>query len=80
MQPEYPIKKEPEIVAPVPEVKNDPSEKIVSAVIERIKNELKQILKRDINKRMIESIAYKKYDSWWDEQVQNKNKPSTIVM
>lgn len=79
MQSEYPIKKEHEPVAPVPEVKKDPSDQIVSAVIERVKNELKQILKRDINKRMIESIAYKKYDSWWDEQAQNKNKPSGII-
>ncbi|XP_055308934.1 histone-lysine N-methyltransferase SETD1 [Sitodiplosis mosellana] len=80
VQSEYPVKKEDEPVAPVPELKKDPSEQIVAAVIERVKNELKQILKRDINKRMIESIAYKKYDSWWDEQVQNKNKPSTNVI
>lgn len=76
---EYPVEKEHEVVAPQPELKKDPSEEIVSAVIERVKSELKQILKRDINKRMIESIAYKKYDSWWDEQVQNKNKPQPLV-
>lgn len=79
-QSEYTSKEENTPVASVPEVKKDPSEQIVSAVIERVKKELKHILKRDINKRMIESIAYKKYDSWWDEQAQNKNKSSTIVM
>lgn len=66
-------------IASVPEPNTEPSERIISAVIERVKTELKQILKKDFNKRMIESIAYKKYDSWWDEQVQNKNKTSTAA-
>lgn len=61
------------------EPKKDPSERIVSAVIERVKTELKQILKKDFNKRMIESIAFKKYEAWWDEQVQNKTKSSTTA-
>lgn len=79
VQSEYPINKD-ELVTSVPEPKKDPTEQIVSAVIERVKMELKQILKKDFNKRMIESIAYKKYDSWWDEKALAKNKPSTIVM
>lgn len=61
------------------EPKKDPSERIVSAVIERVKTELKQILKKDFNKRMIESIAFKKYEAWWDEQVQNNSKSTTIA-
>lgn len=76
---EYPSKRSNEPVASASEPKKDPSEQIVSAVIERVKEELKQILKKDFNKRMIESIAYKKYETWWDEQAQNKNKPSTLV-
>lgn len=80
VQSEYPMKKyEPVPLVPEP-MKKDPSEQIVGAVIERVKNELKQILKRDINKRMIESIAYKQYDAWWDEQAQTKNKSSTTAM
>lgn len=59
------------------EPKRDPSERIVAAVIDRVKTELKQILKKDFNKRMIESIAFKKYEAWWDEQVQKKTKSST---
>lgn len=74
---EYPEKR-PDPITPA-QPKKDPSEQIVAAVIERVKTELKQILKKDFNKRMIESIAYKKYDSWWDEQAQNKNKPPVIV-
>lgn len=61
------------------EPKNDPSERTISAAIERVKMELKQILKKDFNKRMIESIAFKKYEAWWDEQAkaQNKTKSSS---
>ncbi|XP_031623064.1 histone-lysine N-methyltransferase SETD1 [Contarinia nasturtii] len=81
VQSEYPMKKyEPVPLVPPEPTKKDPSEQIVAAVIERVKNELKQILKRDINKRMIESIAYKQYDAWWDEQAQTKNKPPTIAI
>lgn len=79
VQSEYPIKKSDQIT-PASEPKKDPSDRIVTAVIERVKTELKQILKKDINKRMIESIAYRKYDSWWDEQVQNKNKTVTTTV
>lgn len=61
------------------EPKKDPSERIVSAVIERVKTELKQILKKDFNKRMIESIAFKKYEAWWDDQVKNKTKSTTTA-
>lgn len=53
------------------------SECIVAAAIERVKLELKQILIKDFNKRMIESIAFKKYEAWWDEQAQNKTKSSS---
>lgn len=66
-------------IVPTTEPKKDPSERIVSAVIERVKTELKQILKKDFNKRMIESIAFKKYEAWWDEQVQNKSKSTTTA-
>lgn len=70
---EYPTKPD-EPIASVSEPKKDPSEQIVAAVIDRVKTELKQILKKDFNKRMIENIAYKKFDAWWDEQVQNQSK------
>lgn len=57
--------------------RKDPSEMTVSKVIDRVASELKQILKKDFNKRMIESIAYKHFETWWDDQVQQKNKPTT---
>ncbi|XP_058447865.1 histone-lysine N-methyltransferase SETD1 [Malaya genurostris] len=43
-------------------------EDAITAVIERVTTELKQILKKDFNKKMIENTAYKKYEAWWDEE------------
>lgn len=37
----------------------------------KITNDVKAILKRDFNKRMIEMTAFKKYEAWWDEEEQN---------
>lgn len=40
----------------------------ITSVIERVTAELKQILKKDFNKKMIESTAFKSFELWWDEQ------------
>lgn len=37
-------------------------------MIDRVISELKQILKRDFNKKMIENTAFKSFENWWDEQ------------
>lgn len=39
-----------------------------SAVLDTVIEELKNILKRDFNKRMIEATAFKTFEAWWDEQ------------
>lgn len=49
---------------------NDPYKKPIEEVVERVSDELKQILKRDFNKKMIENTAYKSFETWWDEQLQ----------
>lgn len=36
-------------------------------------NELKQILKKDFNKKMIENTAFKQFEVWWDEKKSEKN-------
>lgn len=36
-------------------------------------NELKQILKKDFNKKMIENTAFKLFEVWWDEKKSEKN-------
>lgn len=47
---------------------DEPHDAAVTKVINKLIFELKQILKKDINKRMIENTAFKKYEAWWDEQ------------
>uniref|UniRef100_A0A182LX89 [histone H3]-lysine(4) N-trimethyltransferase n=1 Tax=Anopheles culicifacies TaxID=139723 RepID=A0A182LX89_9DIPT len=48
-------------------------EVVIDSVVERVVAELKQILKKDFNKKMIENTAFKKYEAWWDEE-ERKNK------
>lgn len=52
---------------------DNPHEVAVKKVIEKLILELRQILKKDFNKRMIENTAFKKYEAWWDDQERNKN-------
>lgn len=52
---------------------DDPHEVAVKKVIEKLIQELKYILRKDFNKRMIENTAFKKYEAWWDDQERNKN-------
>lgn len=40
----------------------------INGVLNRVVDELKIILKKDFNKKMIESTAFKQFDAWWDEQ------------
>lgn len=48
----------------------DPYKRYVEEVVKKVSDELKQILKRDFNKKMIENTAFKKFEGWWDEQIQ----------
>lgn len=61
------------------EQKKDPNEIKVTAVIDRVIKELRQILKKDINKRMVESIAYKQFEAWWDEQARRDKNKSNVA-
>ncbi|RZF48829.1 hypothetical protein LSTR_LSTR003209 [Laodelphax striatellus] len=47
----------------------DPFMITINAVVDKLMVELKQILKKDINKKMIEITAFKAFEMWWDEQV-----------
>ncbi|CAH0595342.1 unnamed protein product [Chrysodeixis includens] len=47
----------------------------INSVIERVTAELKQILKKDFNKKMIESTAFKSFEVWWDEQSRKIRQP-----
>lgn len=60
--------------------KRDRYEDAIAAVIERVTAELKQILKKDFNKKMIENTAYKKYEAWWDEEeLKSKGKTKDVL-
>lgn len=40
----------------------------------KVTQELKQILKKDFNKKMVENTAFKKFESWWEEESSKENK------
>uniref|UniRef100_A0A6F9DRC2 [histone H3]-lysine(4) N-trimethyltransferase n=1 Tax=Phallusia mammillata TaxID=59560 RepID=A0A6F9DRC2_9ASCI len=51
---------------------------IDNCVLNRISGELKEIIKKDLNRKMIETIAFRVYESWWDSQNAPKN-PKPVV-
>lgn len=55
----------------------DPNAPTVRAVLDALVVELKEIVKRDICKRMVESYAFKRFEVWWDEQVSAASKSKT---
>lgn len=58
----------------------DPYSKSIATIMDHVTTELKQILKRDFNRRMIENTAFKKYEAWWDEQRErSKNKQKNVA-
>ncbi|XP_003399301.1 histone-lysine N-methyltransferase SETD1 [Bombus terrestris] len=63
--------------------KDNPQGPTINGVLNRVVNELKQILKRDFNKKMIENTAFKLFEVWWDEKksekIQNQGGENTIV-
>ncbi|XP_031847043.1 SET domain containing 1 [Nomia melanderi] len=53
--------------------KDNPQGPTINGVLNRVINELKQILKRDFNKKMIENTAFKLFEVWWDEKKSEKS-------
>ncbi|KAK4878406.1 hypothetical protein RN001_010912 [Aquatica leii] len=58
---------------------NNPHAPTINAVVQQITQELKQILKRDFNKKMVEFTAFKKFEAWWEEESTKENKSAQIV-
>ena len=60
--------------------KDDPHSPTINAVIQQITQELKAILKKDFNKKMVENTAFKKFEAWWEEESskENKNKEEVV--
>ncbi|CAK9833089.1 Histone-lysine N-methyltransferase SETD1 [Anthophora retusa] len=63
--------------------KDNPQGPTINGVLNRVVNELKQILKKDFNKKMVENTAFKLFEVWWDEKKseksQNQGGDNTIV-
>ncbi|KAM8885096.1 histone-lysine N-methyltransferase SETD1B-A-like [Spinachia spinachia] len=51
-----------------PVVRENPHKVTIDKVLEVIMDELKTIVKRDMTRRMIEGIAFKAFEDWWDCQ------------
>ncbi|KAK2708319.1 histone-lysine N-methyltransferase SETD1-like isoform X2 [Artemia franciscana] len=67
-------------VIPKPEpVQEITHEKTVDCVLLKVIAELKQILKRDFSKRMIENTAFRHFETWWDTQLK-QSKEATVVV
>ena len=47
-------------------------------VLLQITEELKEIIKKDLNKKVIETMAFKVYESWWDKEEALKNPKPTV--
>ncbi len=48
--------------------KEDPHKATVDGVLMVIVKELKAIMKRDLNRKMVEVVAFRAFDEWWDKQ------------
>lgn len=59
--------------------KDDPHAMTINGVLQQITAELKNILKKDFNKRMVENTAYKKLENWWDEQQSKSANKGTVL-
>ncbi|XP_044763789.1 histone-lysine N-methyltransferase SETD1 [Coccinella septempunctata] len=60
------------------EDKDDPHAATKNAIIKTITQELKVILKRDFNKKMVENTAFSLFEKWWEEETSKENKPKEL--
>ena len=59
--------------------REDPNRGTVEKVIQVFMEELSSIIKKDITRRMVEVVAFKAFDKWWDDQEQ-KSKVGCVCM
>ncbi|XP_059214705.1 histone-lysine N-methyltransferase SETD1B-A isoform X2 [Centropristis striata] len=48
--------------------KEDPHKATVDGVLQVIVKELKAIMKRDLNRKMVEVVAFRAFDEWWEKK------------
>uniref|UniRef100_A0A8C1KGL6 SET domain containing 1B, histone lysine methyltransferase a n=1 Tax=Cyprinus carpio TaxID=7962 RepID=A0A8C1KGL6_CYPCA len=59
--------------------KEDPHKATVDGVLMVIVKELKAIMKRDLNRKMVEVVAFRAFDEWWDKQERSAKAAVTPV-
>ena len=59
-----------------PEVDDEKLDKTFSSVLDKFVKELKEIMQKDMCKKMVESSAFKSFDSWWTS---NETKTKVII-
>lgn len=64
----FPLFPSSQFTVPPPDIR-DPHAPTVNGVLACITKEMKQVMKKDICKRMVEVTAFKRFEQWWDEQV-----------
>ncbi|XP_029920526.1 histone-lysine N-methyltransferase SETD1B-A isoform X3 [Myripristis murdjan] len=59
--------------------KEDPHKATVDGVLMVIVKELKAIMKRDLNRKMVEVVAFRAFDDWWDKKERSAKASLTPV-
>ncbi|KAK3521499.1 hypothetical protein QTP70_007424 [Hemibagrus guttatus] len=59
--------------------KEDPHKATVDGVLMVIVKELKAIMKRDLNRKMVEMVAFRAFDEWWERKERSAKATSTPV-
>uniref|UniRef100_A0A672FW92 SET domain containing 1B, histone lysine methyltransferase a n=1 Tax=Salarias fasciatus TaxID=181472 RepID=A0A672FW92_SALFA len=59
--------------------KEDPHKATIEGVLLVIVKELKAIMKRDLNRKMVEVVAFRAFDEWWDKKERSAKATSTPV-
>ncbi|MGH0151862.1 UNVERIFIED_CONTAM: hypothetical protein FKN15_021552 [Acipenser sinensis] len=49
-------------------VQSDPHEATVDSVLSSLIQEMKSIMQRDLNRKMVENIAFGTFDEWWERK------------
>ena len=57
---------------------DDPHAVTINGAVQQVTQELKQILKRDFNRKMVEFTAFKRFESWWEEESRKQNEPLSV--
>ncbi|KAL7977531.1 hypothetical protein Chor_009480, partial [Crotalus horridus] len=55
-----------EEVAPLPPLPEDPHASVVDTVLATLMQEMKSIMQRDLNRKMVENVAFSTFDKWWE--------------